>query len=276
MSTESEHLIRLANVLADRGGPIERILAALRIVGTDNAYLGFSALSSRLDLMMPIHPAVMEAAAPDVKLPDSLPANGLIRMSVDGDRVSVGVLSIGNINARVATEELIPGPASDKWFHVINPMVRAARGTMLNRTKFLTHGLGAISVSYPARSGSDESDFTKLVAEHMERIALPEAQRLLWQKNLYPVSGVGRVLSIVSECTPDGPTPTFTVLNDATTFDQAIDLLKVMADPVQTRVAAVGLGTISGTLDMHQLMGIEIVLGASASDVIVWLPPRRP
>lgn len=274
MSTENEQLIRLANVLAERGVAFERLLAALRIVGTDNAYLGFGVLSSRVDAMLPVHSRVLEAAAPGVAPPESMPEGGLIRMSVEADRETVGVTTIGNINARVAAEELVPGPARDAWWHIINPLVRTAGGQMMNRTKYLTHPTASLSVKYPARTGSDEAAFTKLVDEHMERIALPASQRALW-KRLYPVSGVGRVLSIITHCTPDGPTPTFSVLNDAQTFDQAIDLLKVMAAPQLTPGAAAVLGGISGTLEYNYVMGIEIIVGETASDMIVWLPPRR-
>lgn len=275
MSAESEQLVRLANVLAERGAPTERVLTAVEVAGTDNVYLGFSALTSGVEVMLPIHPAVMEAVAPGTSLPDPPPETGVIRMSAPGgDRIAAGVTWFGAINAGDATDQLAPEPVRGAWFQVVNPMVRSAHGSMMNRTKYLTEQRGAISVRYPARSGDVETAFVKLVDDHLTRIGATEDQRARWTK-LYPVSGIGRVLSITTECTAAGPSSELAVTNDHHTFDQAIDLLKVIGDPMQATVAAAGLGALSAALGAETLMAVELVIGARTTDLIVWLPPRR-
>jgi hypothetical protein len=35
------------------------------------------------------------------------------------------------------------------------------------------------------------------------------------------------------------------------------------------------LGTVAGTLEASQLLGIEVLLGEPTPDVMVWIPPRR-
>lgn len=274
MSTESQHLIRLGNVLAERGAPVERVLSAVEVAGTDNVYLGFSALSSRVEVTLPIHPTVLEVVAPGTALPDPPPENGVIRVSAsNGARIAAGVTWFGAINARDAIDQLVPSSVRDAWLQIVNPMVRNAHGSMMNRTKFLTEERGAISVRYPTRPSDVEEAFVKLVDEHLTRTGASESQRALW-KALYPVSGTGRVLSITTECTADGPSSRLAITNDNHTFDQAIDLLKVMCKPTQATSAAVNLGTLSAVLETNKLMAVELVIDRKDSDLIVWLPPR--
>ena len=64
LSTEAPHLIRLGDVLAERGAPVNPILSAVTTAGTSSVYLAASTRSRRIDLLVPFHPDALAAVAP--------------------------------------------------------------------------------------------------------------------------------------------------------------------------------------------------------------------
>ncbi len=69
VSTEAAHLIRLGDVLAERGAPVSPILAAVTTAGTSSVYLAVSMRSRRIDLLVPFHPDALAAVAPQAAPP---------------------------------------------------------------------------------------------------------------------------------------------------------------------------------------------------------------
>lgn len=271
MSVETEQLIRLSQVLAERGTPLEGTFAAITAAGTASVYLGIAALSPRLDVMLPMNRVYLDTAVPGLELPDPVPARGVIRLSRDRARLDAAVVAIGEVTAQQAVDELVPPAVRDAWRSVIEPLL-AAGGKVMHRARFLTDERARISVSFGVRAGDAETRFASAMSEHLWRIGASETQRRQWQ-DVYAMTGAGRVLSIISECTPGGMTPYLAILDDHTSFDHAIDLAKLL-EPNRATLAAIELGTISGSLGIERLMGVETVLGTDSPELFVWLPPR--
>lgn len=273
MTVETGYRVRLGELLAERNAPVERLLKAVDLVGPSQVYLGFAALSNRLCLLLPRHPAVLHEVAPGKVLPERLRPRGVIRVECDGSDVAVGLVTMDAIPARDALEELEDEERAARWKPIVESLLSFANGLIMNRTQFLTETRSLISVAYQSRSGDAEGAFLKGIEEHFMRIGLASESVAMWNR-LYPTSGPGRLLSVTTELGPMEPTSRTGILNDNNSFDQAIDLIRIM-NPVNATAAAVRLGAMSATLGIESILGSEILLANNrAPDVMVWLPPK--
>lgn len=273
MSLESGYRLRLAELLAERNAPVEPLLNAIELGGASQVYLGFGALSNRVHLMLPRHPAVLHEVAPSQFLPERLQPRGVLRVECDGPSMAVGLVTMDAVPARDALEELDDEERAARWAPILEPLLSFANGLIMNRTRFLTETRAVISVAYQPRTGDAERAFLKGIDEHFARIGLANESIAMWNR-LYPASGAGRLLSITTELGASGPSARTGVLNDNNTFDQAIDLIKV-ANAGDATPAAVRLGALSGALEINSILGSEILLANDrAADVMVWLPPK--
>jgi hypothetical protein len=76
VTSEAQHPSRLTGVLEERDAPVERLLASVQAAGPNNVFLEIAGLSRRLELLLPVHPAVLEVVAPGIAMPDPAPARG--------------------------------------------------------------------------------------------------------------------------------------------------------------------------------------------------------
>jgi hypothetical protein len=82
-------------------------------------------------------------------------------------------------------------------------------------------------------------------------------------------------MSIITECGPAGPRPSLGILYGATDWDAAVQLSSGLVDLPAARQAAARLGELAGMLEVDQLRGLEVTLGATGDpDVAVWIVPR--
>ena len=114
MSTEAEILIRVADVLAQRDVPLQPVLAALQAGGTSSSYIGVSALTDRMGLLVPSTPEAFSALRPDLDVPEA-PLDALWRVRIAGSQFEVGVAITDLVGPREMVEDLVPAPAREPW-----------------------------------------------------------------------------------------------------------------------------------------------------------------
>lgn len=273
MSTEGQRLQRITRVLEGRGAPLERVLGAVTVSGTSTLFLGIAALSSRLELRVPVRPDALAAVAPDLAPPPQ-PPKGMLRLFVDGAQVDPAVLTVGATPARAAVDELIaPGAAHDAWYAIVDTMpVLAAGGAIMNRTKYLAHDRAAIAVAFPARAADAEPGFVQRISGLAGVVGLSLDHQAAW-KRVAATAGAGPI-SVSTECSTQGPAPYLSCVYGHSPWDQAIDLVQVLVDEARARQVAATLGALAAALEVDQPRGLEIVFKANRADVIVWLGPQ--
>ncbi|NVB77091.1 MAG: hypothetical protein HOV81_01730 [Kofleriaceae bacterium] len=275
MSSEAQILIRLSDLLAQRGAPVDRVLDAIQRAGVESFFIAVSAFSDRILLLMPSRPGVIQALVPAYSGPE-LPADALLRAVIDGTQISAGVTITDNRGQRDIVGELVPAAVRDRWLSTVQHMLDLAPSSIMNFTRYLTASAASIAIEYPERAGEIEERFVKGVDELAQRVGVSSAQRALWS-TLYPLARTNVALSIATECDARGPRPVLDILYGAATWDRAIDVTNAVLGKtsVAARETAAKLGMIAGAMEIDEPRGLEIVLGAGEHpDVLVWLAPR--
>lgn len=275
MSTEAEILIRVADVLAQRDVPMQPVLAALQAGGTSSSYIGVSALTDRMGLLVPSTPEAFRALRPDLAVPE-VPLDALWRVRIAGSQFEVGVAITDLVGPREMVDELVPVAARQPWLGAIQALLGFAHGSMMNFTRWYTAPRGTMSIKYPDREDELEEQFVRGIDDVAARLGISAAQRTLW-KTIYPLAAATVALSVSTECGPDGPEPRLAIQWGATTWDRTIDVTNAILGrtSIEAREAAARLGMLAGALEIEQPRGLEIVLGTGERpEVMVWLAPR--
>ena len=275
MSTEAEIRIRVADVLAQRDVPMQPVLAALQAGGTSWSYLGVSALTDRMGLLVPSTPEAFSALRPDLAVPE-VPPDALWRVRIAGSQFEVGVAITDLVGPREMVEEFVPAPAREPWLGAIQALLGFAHGSMMNFTRWYTAPRATMSIKYPDREGELEQQFVRGIDDVAARLGISAAQRTLW-KTIYPLAGANVALSVSTECGPQGPEPRLAIQWGASTWDRTIDVTNAILGrtSVEARESAARLGMLAGALEIEQPRGLEIVLGTGERpEVMVWLAPR--
>ncbi|MDB4957899.1 MAG: hypothetical protein JWO36_5468 [Myxococcales bacterium] len=271
VSNEAPHLIRLSQVLAERQTNVEAILTAVTVSGTSSVYLTVSALSRRIDLMIPYHPDALAAIAPHLEPPQA-PPRAMLRIFTDGDRLDAGLVIAGPVPARDAVDQLAPAPVRDAWLAAVDKLLAVPGAGIISRVTFLTKQRGVIGVGYPDREPDAEDRFLRTIDEVAGQLGVAQTRLTMW-KALHPTLGPG-ALSVLTECTPIGPAPQLGFLYGNATWDQAVTVANKFADPARSRQIAAGLGTLAGALQSDEPRGLQIDIGPAGLDVSVWIVLR--
>lgn len=275
MSTEAEILIRVADVLAQRDVPMQPVLAALQGGGTSWSYVGVSALTDRMGLLVPSTPEAFRALRPDLDVPE-VPPDALWRVRIAGSQFEVGVAITDLRGPRETVEDLVPAPAREPWLSTIWGLLGFATGAMMNFTRWYTAPRATMSIKYPDREGELEEQFVRGLDDIAARLGISAAQRTLW-KTIYPLAGANVALSVSTECGPGGPEPRLAIQWGASTWNRTIDVTNAILGKTSAlaREAAARLGMLAGALEIEEPRGLEIVLGTGERpEVMVWLAPR--
>ncbi len=275
MSTEAEILIRVADVLAQRDVPVQPVLAALQAGGTSESFIGVSALTDRVGLLVPSTPKAFRALRPDLDVPEA-PLDALWRVRIAGSELEVGVAITDLRGPRETVEDLVPAAAQEPWLSTIRAQLGFAGAAMMNFTRWYTAPRATMSIKYPDREGDAEEQFVRGIDDVAARVGISAAQRLLW-KTIYPLAGGSLALSVSTECGPEGPVPRLAVQYGSSTWDETIDVTNAILGRTSAlaREAAARLGVLAGALEIEQPRGLEIVLGTGERpEVMVWLAPR--
>lgn len=275
MSTEAEILIRVADVLAQRDVPMQPVLAALQAGGTSSSYIGVSALTDRMGLLVPSAPEAFAALRPDLEVP-SAPLDALWRVRIDGSQFDVGIAVTDLRGPRETVEDLVPTPAREPWLSMIQSLLSFADGAMMNFTRWFTEPRASMAIKYPAREGALEEQFVQGLDDVAARLGVSAAQRALW-KTIYPLAAANVALSVSTDCGHEGPEPLLAIQYGASTWNRTIDVTNAILGKtsVEAREVAARLGMLAGALEIDQPRGLTIVLGTGERpDVMVWLAPR--
>ncbi len=261
--------IRLSQFLEERGVPSLPVLTAMGAANTSDVYLAISTRSSRIDVQLPYVTGAL-AAIETAVVPPTVPPRALLRVITEAEQLRASLVVVGALPTRTAVDELMPGPAADRWQEMLDIMPTG--GKINNRTRYLTEQRAAIAIGYPERDATADVGFVRYVDALAARLGLSAAQRVAFAK-LHPMFGPGVAMSVSTESTAAGPAAHLECRYSHSSWDLAIDLTKVIAPAAALQVAS-GLGKISGELSLDELVGIELVFdGADEPDVVCWMKP---
>jgi hypothetical protein len=245
------------------------MLGAIIAARTSDIYLAISTRSPRIDVQVPYAAAALAAVAPAIT-PPPIPPRALLRVIGEDDQLRASLVVVGAVTPRVAMEELMPGPARERWHEIVDAM--PVGGKLNNRTRYLTEHRAAIAIGYPQRDSATDTAFACDIDAVAIRLGLSKAQREAFTR-LHPMFGPGVPMSVSTECTAAGPATHLEFRYSCSSWDLAIDLTKVIAPTAALGVAS-ELGKIAGELSIDELVGIELVFdGADEPDVVCWMKP---
>jgi len=179
-------------------------------------------------------------------------------------------VSSGTTTASQGVDDVAPRAARDRWLPIVERLV-AAGGTIHSRALTLGEERGAITVMYKERTGEAEARFVRELDAVMSGLGMQQLET--WHA-IYQAMGAGSGVSVTTECTAGGPAAQLAVLYGHSSWDRVIDLVKLAVDSAGATRAAVRLGLLAGELGGDP-RGVEIVVGASTIDLLVWLVPAR-
>lgn len=259
---EGPLLLRLTRLLEERGVPIFPVLEAVNLSGAAVSYLMVSALSLRIDMMVPFTKEALAAVAPSVHPPE-LPPRAHLKISALGEALSAHLIIAGAPTPRDAVAELAPSPAArNQWLALLESLPTG--GKINQRLTSLTDGWSAIAMAYDERDAEAEATF-------LHEIEPLVRTRRAWPE-LHATLEPGAAVSIATRCAAAGPTSDLGFLYGNGTWDQAVTLCGLIADAGATRSAAAALGALAAAFDSVGPRAIEIVYADTVpTDVITWV-----
>lgn len=260
-------LATLHRALDERGVPGERMLEAVSMSGATSVYLAASGFTRRTDLLMPFDTDALHVINPNVS-PIEIPDRAMLRVVANDDVLDAAMVVVGSVPAATAIDHAAPATGRDAWRPIVDAMLTQG-GRLMSRTHYLTEPVGAITVRYDERGIADDDTFREMVDALAKRLGIPLDQRELWPE-LHAANGRGAAVTIASSCGPNGPKPELGFLYRTPQWDTAVDLAKLAAPAPYARGAAMAFGALAGILGVHELSGVEVVLGSAGPDVVIW------
>jgi hypothetical protein len=200
-----------------------------------------------------------------------LPQRSMLLVSVHRDEpLAAGAVIGGPTTAKQAVDEVGPAAARQTWLPIIESLAGMSGAAIRNRTRYLGEERGTITIMYPAaltptRCSSALSLRRWRTACGFRRRGGASTTR----------PGPGADFSFTTECTATGPLARMALRFGNASWDRAIDLANALAGVDRARDAAVRMGTLASGLEVETLRGVEAVIDATASDLIVWLKLQR-
>jgi hypothetical protein len=195
-------------------------------------------------------------------------------VTVDGEHLGAALLVLGAVDVGAAVDEVAPLGTREAWRPLVVALPALAGGAVASRTRFLTERRGAVTVAYPPQLPDDAARLIGGVAALAAHLGIAPATLARWTTT-HAGFKPGVAMSIITECGPAGPRPSLGILYGATDWDAAVQLSSGLVDLPAARQAAARLGELAGMLEVDQLRGLEVTLGATGDpDVAVWIVPR--
>ncbi len=261
MTTEGPHLVRLTRILEERSIPVEPVLRVATAVGTANVFLGIGTVTDSVHLLVPSNAEALAAVAPSA----TLPAGAMVVVSARREQLSAAAMIVGAATARDAVDDVGPAAVRARWLPIVEAM---KAGSIRNRLRYLTEERGSVTIMIPPRSGEGEAAFMGQLADVAKRVGAPAS----WSA-LYTEAGAGMDLGVTTECTTAGPRPRLTLRFGPTSWDRAIDLVKIAA-PTAATFAAMQMGMLAGQLEIEGVRSVDAVLDRDEPDLVVWAKLR--
>lgn len=270
MSEAMSPLLRLSRVFEERGVPIMPALKAAELAGENNIFLGVSAFFPRVYMLLPYRAELLATVAPSAVV-GALPARPMLKLYIEGDKMDVSLVAVGTVPPNEAVD-VAPAAARAAWLDIVAKMSAVANGRVVSRMRYLTQERGTIAMFYESRATDADARFVTSMDQLAWSLGVSRAHRERW-KQTHPALR-GGLVTVTTACTTEGPAPELAFLYREAGWDDAVELCKLVASPEMARVGAAMFGTVSGTLQLREMEGAELVLSAGAPDVVAWTLPR--